>query len=433
MSQIRGQKFVFFSLTEWSALPVSHIFLASLLKEHNEVVYVETTGNRAPRLTEAGRVLRRLARSATTGRRRVSGHLPSQGLSIRSPLTLPAPNLPGARAVNRLLMRRFCRRLRREGLEDAIAWVFAPRWVDAIDELRPRLVIFQSVDELTTYRGLDTPYARQQIDRMFRRADLVFIPGPALYEERRVLNPETFHIPNAADPALIEAISRPDTPLALELAGLPRPRLTYVGSLAPWIDFDLLADLAEARPHWSLVLVGPCPAVTPPRRLSRLRRLNNVHFAGEQPHARLPEFYRASDVLLLPFVVDRNRYYSDPTKIYEYLATGRPIVSTGIPSSRVWGDFIRVAERPADFLACCDAAAAEPAGDPLREVRRRTGAEQTWPRRLARMSEIISRKLASGPSPATLRTDPAHAAAARPAGVPQDSARAARQAGDTAT
>ena len=375
---LRGHRIIFFSLTEWSALPVSHMFLSLLLQEHNEVLYVETTGNRLPRLTEVPRIWRRLARAAGGRRGSVSGHLSSGGLSVSSPLILPAQGLPGMPGLNRLLMRRFCRKLRREGFDRAVAWVFAPRWVDALEELRPRLVICQSPDELTTYRGLDTPDAAAQIDRLHRRADLVFIPGPALFERRRCLNPATFHIPNAADPALIERVQDPGTAEAIELAGVPRPRLTYVGSLAPWVNFELLEHLATARPGWSLVLVGPRPAVTPARTLRRLQRHANVHVLGEQPYGRLPEFYRASDVLLLPFLTNRNRLYSDPTKIYEYLATGLPIVSTDIPSARVWGDLIRrVDDALPPFVAACDEAVHESASDPLREMRRRTGAEQT--------------------------------------------------------
>lgn len=393
---LSGETVIFFSITEWTALPVSHMFIASILKRQNRVIYVESPGNRAPKLCEVGRIFGRLRRALGPAQSRRLGHLSLDGITLRSPLALPWHNTPVVRGINRQLMRRFCRQLKSEcGGKQPIAWVFAPRWVDAIDALDPKLVIFQSVDDLTTYAGLDHPYAVDQIERMYRRADLVFIPGRPLFQNKRGENRHTHHIPNGTDWDVMQKSFDPHTPPAAPLAKQRRPRLTYVGSLTDWVDYSLLRKVARARPAWSINLVGPKAATVDPEAYAVLDDCPNVHWIGEYPYLSLPEIYRASDVLLLPYVNNRNRQFANPTKIFEYLVTGLPIVSTDVASVIDFSEhlYLTKAGDASAFLAGCEQALGERTLE-RNLARRAAGRSHTWQARVERMSACIRQRLA---------------------------------------
>ena len=139
-------------------------------------------------------------------------------------------------------------------------------------------------------------------------------------------------------------------------AQLARPRLGYCGVIDERINLDLIAAVAHARPDWEIVMVGPTAKVDP----AALPHCQNIHWLGQQSYDDLPSFISGWDVCLMPFALNESTRFISPTKTLEYMAAGKPVVSTPIADvSRLYAAGVRIAATADEFIAACDAALAE--------------------------------------------------------------------------
>jgi glycosyltransferase involved in cell wall biosynthesis len=221
------------------------------------------------------------------------------------------------------------RAVRKLGFRDPILWVFRESWEYGIGRIPHHGLIFDLIDDLAAYGGDDDPYAAA-VERCVRglaaRSDLMVVTAKTLLDRYGPLARRIEHVPNGFDadrfsPARVDG-RRPGT-----LAEIPRPIVGFIGTLFGFLDFELLEGLARTRPDWSLVLVGPIEA-NAAESVARLTRLENVTHIGSRPQAEIPEYVAAFDVCLNPFRRSRVADSVNPLKVYEYLAMGRPVVST---------------------------------------------------------------------------------------------------------
>jgi UDP-galactopyranose mutase len=210
--------------------------------------------------------------------------------------------------------------------------------------------------------------------------------------------------------------ARAPRPDPADQAAIPHPRLGFFGVLDERMDLDLLAGLAAARPDWQLVLIGPVAKIEE----ADLPRPPNVHYLGMKSYDELPEYLAGWDVALLPFALNDATRFISPTKTPEYLAAGKPVVSTPIRDVvRPYGEagLVHVAATAEEFVAAVEAALAEPAGPRLERVDAFL-ADTSWERTWARMAELIAGAIAARPAtpsvaPATPREAAATASAPR--------------------
>ncbi len=175
-------------------------------------------------------------------------------------------------------------------------------------------------------------------------------------------------------------------PPAPEVAGLPRPVLMYTGSVNSWVDLGLLMHLADSLAGASLVIIGHYYRGTVDGRLwEKLLKLPNVHWLGVKPYAQLPGFLAGADVLILPRTGAEHSRASDPLKLYEYLASGKPVASTELPAAAEFRDFVYTASGPHDFPAAV--ARALDSHSPLKAARQAEAMEaHSW---RARWEELV--------------------------------------------
>ncbi len=271
-----------------------------------------------------------------------------------------------------------------------ILWLYNPEQGPLIGRFSERLSVYHCIDEFTvgtTGRKRATITALET--DLLNRVDLVFANSPPTYQAKRRLNPHTYRIPSGAD---VEHFTR-DIPVHPAIADIPRPRIGYTGHINERLDYNILEHLALARPAWSLVFVGATYPWTPDALpLRRLRALPNVYFLGRYPFAEVPALVKGMDVCLLPYVADERGYYRSPLKLYEYLAAGRPVVSTDHPEARELSEVVYIAATPEAFVARIDQALAE---DDVGRQRQRVAVarENSWDRRVDEMERIISQKM----------------------------------------
>jgi glycosyltransferase involved in cell wall biosynthesis len=137
-----------------------------------------------------------------------------------------------------------------------------------------------------------------------------------------------------------------------DISGIPHPRITFVGAITSWIDMDILSSVAGSSEDFQLVLIGSIDyASINNSKLEKLKSMKNVHFLGGKPYDSVPSYLHASDVLLLPRTMDPYSLACDPLKLYEYLATGKPVVSTDHPSIKRFSEFVNSGKNGAEIVA----------------------------------------------------------------------------------
>ena len=327
--RLAGRQIVCIGSADWATeLPINQHQLMGRLAATNEVLFVESLGLRRPQL--AGRDLSRLWRRLKRGLR---GARPADGLHVLSPLVLPLHSKAAVRALNRRLLRlQVGHAARKLGMKRPILWAYVPQAEALLDVLDPELVVYHCVDDVAAQKGVDAESFRGAEERFARRADLVLASAPALAERMRTLSDHVLYAPNVADTATFATALEPG-PVDEAIEALPHPRLVFQGAIvATKLDVELLAKVAELRPDWSIVLVGPRGAGDPTGDLSPLDKAPNIHMIGPRPANDLPQVLRGADIGLIPYAINDLTRSVFPMKVYEYLAAGLPVLATPLPA-----------------------------------------------------------------------------------------------------
>jgi glycosyltransferase involved in cell wall biosynthesis len=336
--------------------------VAQLARRGHPLLYLAPLGVRdpGPRALLGG--LQRLRRAS-----RVSS--PANGLRATSLLVLPWRERPLTSSLSRLLVRRKLRTaVRALGGEPPLLWLRlpTPELVTQLDHLDSRGVIYECIDDYRAYPQYDAGDLRR-LERYERqlvaRADAVVTLSAGVAARFPEAAARTRVVPLGVD--LDRFGSRPDK-AAADLERLPQPRLGLVGGLDERVDFELLRQVALARPSWSLVLVGPL-ADSPTSRA--LIDLPNIHLLGERPYDEVPGYLAGFEVCLIPYRRIPWTLGCFPAKLHEYLASGKSVVATDLPALAEYGDVVELASTAEQFLGACDRAVAAP--DPAAAERRR--------------------------------------------------------------
>ena len=284
--------------------------------------------------------------------------------------------------------------LREQAIERYVLWYYTPMALDFTHHLLPLATVYDCMDELSAF-AFAPPALRAHEADLLRRADLVFTGGQSLFEAKRDRHPRVHLFPSSVDVAHF-ARARGNLADPPDQAAVPRPRLGYFGVIDERMDYDLLAGLAAARPEWQLVLVGPPCKIDP----ATLPRRDNIHYLGVKSYAELPAYLAGWDVALLPFALNEATRFISPTKTPEYLAAGKPVVSTPIRDVvRTYGErgLVRIAGTVEELLAAIDAALAEDAAERLR-VADAYLANLSWDDTWRRMWDLVESSFAE-PAP----------------------------------
>lgn len=241
--------------------------------------------------------------------------------------------------------------MREQGIEDYYVWFYTPMAVPLAKDLQPRAVIYDCMDELSAFKNAP----RQLIQRenaLYQLADLVLTGGPSLFQSKRERHPNVHCFASSVDAAHFAGDGE-DHPAH---AGLRRPRLGYYGVIDERIDLDLLAALADSHPEWDIVMVGPVAKISD----DALPQRSNLHWLGQRSYEELPQFVAGWDVCLMPFALNEATRFISPTKTLEYMAAGKPAVSTRIRDvAEPYGQIVKIADTPLEFIQACEALLSE--------------------------------------------------------------------------
>lgn len=394
LPRLAGRNVVCFSTADWDTpLPTNKHQLMRRLARRNRVLYVETLGTRAPRAaskTDVLRIGRRLKR-AFEGSVRRSAHL-----WTISPVVRPDWSTAPARAINRAAFAAQAGGVL-EHFPRPIAWVYSPYAVHLLDRLDPAAVVYHMVDDLAAVPGANAEALREAEARLIARADCVFCTERSLFDRARAINAAARFMPNVADYRHFSRVPAKagDGRLA-RLRSMPRPRILFSGNIAPHkVDLRMIARIAMRRRGWQVVLVGPVwEGADAGPDLKRLEALPNVWLAGHVPYAELPAWLHEADVLMIPYVRNDATRAVFPLKFFEYMATGRPVVASPLPSLLPYEPAVRLADTPDEWIAALEESLADDAE--FAEQRRVLARRNTWEARLREMEAEIMAAMGDG-------------------------------------
>lgn len=278
-------------------------------------------------------------------------------------------------------------------------WVYHPYQLPYLGLVQEDLVVCEFYDEYTEALGLSAS-RRQLLEKLelelLRRADVVFATSQELVRAKRSRNPNTHFMPEAVDVALFSKALDANTAVPDMLLSVRHPVIGFVGMISDYIDFELLKFMAESRPDWFLLLVGPVnsKAFSSLSALSDLGSLPNVLFSGWISPEQLPSYGKAFDVAIIPYRTDYTwMRYVHPLKLYEYTAMGKPVVATDIPGVHRYRDIIKVAHTPKEFLCCVEQCLVEDGPDRV-AARLERVQEDSWDQRVDQELRVIRETLA---------------------------------------
>jgi len=273
-----------------------------------------------------------------------------------------------------------------------IAWYYTPMMLPFSRHIEADVTVFDAMDELSKFKF--APVKLLDLEQeLIDRADVVFTGGSSLYEAKKDRHDNVHCFPSSVDRChFLKARARQFEPADQE--DLPKPRLGFYGVIDERFDTELLDKIAQMRPNWSFVMVGPVVKISP----EDLPKRPNIHYLGGKTYEQLPAYLSGWDVALMPFAMNESTQFISPTKTPEYLAGGAPVVSTPIKDVvRHYGQLegVKFASTPEEFVAACEEAlelSRDPEGGWLAEADLMLSAT-SWDTTQARMAGLVEELL----------------------------------------
>jgi glycosyltransferase involved in cell wall biosynthesis len=337
------------------------------------ILYVNSIGMRPPRVSEGAMFATRIKRklmSLCRGLVKVRDNF-----YVFSPVTLPGG---GRSSVARSLVRSGLRAqvrwaARRAGISNPAVWVACPPAADVVPALQPARIVYQRTDRFEAYAGVDPDRIRSFDLRLKAMSDIVLYSSRALLDAERGECRKALFVDHGVDFDRFRQAGEDACAGGVEpadIATIPRPRAGFVGGIDQHnFDPPLFLEVAARMADVQFVMVGASSLA------DGWCRLPNVHFLGQRPYDLVPGYMAACDVLIMPWNRSDWIRSCNPVKLKEYLATGRPVVTTWFAEIDNYRDVVSVATEPAAFGEAIVRAIAEPGNA---GARRRRVQDHTW-------------------------------------------------------
>jgi len=275
--------------------------------------------------------------------------------------------------------------------ENPVQWFYDPMAMPAFSgQMNERLTVYDCMDELSKFKGAP-PQIIEREAALLKEAAVVFTGGRKLFESKSRHNRNCHFYGCGVDGEHFGKARSKSTAVPEQLQKLKKPVLGYFGVVDERMVYELVAKLADANPEWSVAIVGPVMKVdqqTLPQRA-------NLHWLGQQDYQKLPAFCKGFDICLMPFALNESTEFINPTKALEYMATGRPIVSTAVADVvSNFGEVVKIAKSKEEFIELCRKAVAQPEAETIERGLQMVG-DNSWDAIVAKLEHHIEEALAA--------------------------------------
>lgn len=282
-----------------------------------------------------------------------------------------------------------------------IAWYYTPMALQFSDHLKPYAIVYDCMDELSAFQGAPASLVEEE-RRLFQLADVVFVGGASLYRSKKMQHGNAHLFPSSIDRAHFVA-ARGQLRDPEDQAQVPHPRVGFYGVLDERLDRELLCEIAALHPEWHFILIGPVVKI----QEGDLPKAQNLHYLGQKKYSELPSYLSNWDVAMLPFARNASTRFISPTKTPEYLAAGKPVVSTPIddvadPYGRM--KLVHIAESADEFSKAIQLCLQHPDESWMKRVDAFLE-QHSWDKTFDGMWKEIQRCMPQGPASSTERSE----------------------------
>ncbi len=267
-----------------------------------------------------------------------------------------------------------------------VIWVYYPTVVSVLDEFDYSLLCYDCVDDFRSFSWTPGSFAFNE-EKLIQKSDLVFVTAKRLKKLKERENSEIYLVPNGADERHFNKALDKSLPVHDEIKVLKKPVIGFIGAIYEWVDLALVQNMCRERPEWSFVLVGPVSKDVP-----NASRPRNLYFMGRKDYGILPRIIKGFDVCIIPFKVNSLTECTNPIKLYEYLAAGKPVVSTPIPEVTGYNEVVKTASTAGEFIKAVEESIKQEKVD-LVKKRLEIAGENSWDSRVMIMERLIDEKL----------------------------------------
>src|SRR4051812_23292825 len=282
---------------------------------------------------------------------------------------------------------------KQNGIESYIFWYYTPMALAFTSHLEPQITVYDCMDELSAFK-FAPPRLKQLERQLLENADVVFTGGVSLYEAKKTHHPNIHPFPSSIDKDHF-AQARNMEIEAADQQDIPHPRLGFYGVVDERFDLELIEKVADSRPDWHFVILGPVVKIDP----ASLPHRNNIHYLGSRSYRELPTYLAGWDIAVIPFARNESTRFISPTKTPEYLAAGKPVISTSIrdvvdPYGKK--NLVKIADEPQDFIQAAESILSSNETEQwlsqVDEFLQNNSWDRTWMLMMQQLQEVATKK-----------------------------------------
>lgn len=389
---IKGENIICISWLNWDRLPLVMHHMMRRLSKNNRILFVDpavaiTTLLFHPR---SSRFIVGKIQYWLRGIKRVSENL---YVYYPPPLFLQFGHSAINDSFNRFYVGRAIASVARKlNFNSPILWLYDPYTVKPNGQFDEKLVCYDCNDDISSFATLD--YKRGKLldleDELVEKAHLVFTTSKILYNAKKKNNPNTYYFPSGVDFDHFHKAIFPSCEVPNDAKGITKPIIGYIGAITNYrINWEWIKIMSISRPKWSIVFIGPCLELPPEEILNQ----KNIHFLGQKDTELLPGYLKAFDVCIIPYKGEMFLKSCQPTKTFEYLAAGKPVVSSYIPELEGYAPVVRLSKNENEFIANISAAIEEGKRTDFIERCVEAAKGKTWEDRVEKISDLIERAM----------------------------------------
>jgi len=386
---LKNENIICISTIEWDFNWQGHQeIMSTFARNGNTILFIDNMGVRAPNFRDIPRLKKRLLDwlKSTRGFRQEM-----ENLYVYSPVVLPFPYSAVARWINTwLLLGAIKKWMKAAGFHDPIIWTFLPTGMtlDIINNIDHKALVYYCIANFYEVVG-NYKKLKKTEDELVRRCDVVFAQGGVLAERFKKLNNNVHIFPFGVKIENFLNIKSGSDDILSDIINMKRPIIGYIGGVHRHIDFKLLRFIAESRPEWSIVLIGPVQT-----DIGEISHLKNIFLLGKKDFSALPSYINRFDACIIPYVKSEYTATVYPTKLNEYHALGKPVIATPLPELLKYNkendNLILIGETYREFTECITRSLAE-SGRELADKRISSAKKNSWNTRIEQMSELVEK------------------------------------------
>ena len=310
-----------------------------------------------------------------------------ENLIVFSPFMLPSFRSKFSRKINSLLLAKQIRMLcKKYGMEDCILVTTLPIVSDLVGRLNEARSIYYCVDEFSQWPGMMKDVMQKMERDLIGKVDLILAASDRLYHSKKDSQCPVYLLTHGVDVEHFMKADLIETEVPVDIAYIRKPIIGLSGSFVERTDYDIIKHIALTHSDWSIVLIGRILT-----RATHISKLKNVFFMGPRPYELLPSYLKAFDVCIIPYIVsDGSIFNSSPVKLKEYLASGKPVVSTPIPEVEKFAGIVEMANDKDEFVESIELVLRENSREKI-EIRQRAVREDSWDAKAEEFSGHVER------------------------------------------